>query len=86
MKIVDDRDDVFIFRLNGKGLYFEKAEFSIITGLKCGKKSYFFYPNVPNKLMQWYDPRQEKVKRLDFYLDFIGKKSVFMDGDFFKMG
>ncbi|KAF3666408.1 hypothetical protein FXO38_09087, partial [Capsicum annuum] len=54
-EINNDRDDLFIFSINGKDMYFGNREFCVVSGLKCFKKSDFvFDPKGKNKLMDRY--------------------------------
>ncbi|PHT77219.1 hypothetical protein T459_20741 [Capsicum annuum] len=60
----NNRDDLFIFRLNGKLLHFGKREFCVVTGLRFDKKSDFYSDfKAPNKLMSKYYPGIEKVAK-----------------------
>ncbi|PHU11663.1 hypothetical protein BC332_18593 [Capsicum chinense] len=82
----NDRDDSFIFNINGKDLHFRKREFSVVNGLKYFKKSDFvFDPKVRNKLMDRYYPGMNKVMSSVFYDDFVNKKIVFRDEDLYEI-
>ncbi|PHU02476.1 hypothetical protein BC332_27727 [Capsicum chinense] len=88
-KTDNDRDDLFIFNINGKDLHFKKREFSVVSGLKCFKKSDFVSdPKVRNKLMDRYYPGMDKVMRFVFYddFDFVNKKIAFRDEDLYEIG
>ncbi|XP_060195945.1 uncharacterized protein LOC132625148 [Lycium barbarum] len=70
-EIDNDRDDMFIIKLNGEELYFGIREFAIISGLKCGMPSEFVRDhNSPNRLMNSYFPNQQRVLKselISFY-------------------
>ncbi|KAF3636895.1 hypothetical protein FXO38_23955 [Capsicum annuum] len=83
----NNRDDLFIFRLNGKLLHFGKREFCVVTGLRFDKKSDFYSDfKAPNKLMSKYYPGIEKVKRSDFYIDFAVTVNFFKEDDLYEIG
>ncbi|KAF3662729.1 hypothetical protein FXO38_11009 [Capsicum annuum] len=88
-KTKNNRDDLFIFNINGKDLHFGKRKFSVVSVLKCFKKSDFvFDPKVRNKLMDRYYPGMDKVMRFVFYddFDFVNKKIAFRDEDLYEIG
>ncbi|XP_060188760.1 uncharacterized protein LOC132617703 [Lycium barbarum] len=70
-EIDNDRDDMFIIKLNGEELYFRIREFAIISGLKCGMPSEFVLDhNSPNRLTNSYFPNQQRVLKselINFY-------------------
>ncbi|KAF3675129.1 hypothetical protein FXO37_06050 [Capsicum annuum] len=67
----NNRDDLFIFRLNDNLLHFGKRKFCVVTGLRFDKKNNFYSDfKAPNKLMSKYYSGIEKMKRSDFYTDF----------------
>ncbi|KAM3217576.1 hypothetical protein P3L10_027019 [Capsicum annuum] len=86
-EINNDRDDLFIFNINGKELHFEKREFSVVSGLKCFKKSDFVSdPKVKNKLMNRYYSGMDKVMRSVFYDDLVNRKISYRVEDLYEIG
>ncbi|PHU17378.1 hypothetical protein BC332_13073 [Capsicum chinense] len=83
----NNRDDLFIFRLNGNLLHFGKRKFCVVTGLRSDKKSIFFSDfKAPNKFMPKYYHGIEKVKRSDFYTDFAMTENFFKEDDLYEIG
>ncbi|PHU13155.1 hypothetical protein BC332_20085 [Capsicum chinense] len=82
----NNRDDFFIFRLNGKLLHFGKREFCVVTDLRFDKKSDFYSDfKAPNKLMSKYYPGIEKVKKSDFYIDFAVTVNFCKEDDLYEI-
>ncbi|XP_059292246.1 uncharacterized protein LOC132045698, partial [Lycium ferocissimum] len=73
----NDRDDMFIIKLNGEELYFGIREFAIIGGLKCGILSDFVPDhNSPNRLMNSYFPNQQRVLKSELISFYEGSTCV----------
>ncbi|KAK6789867.1 hypothetical protein RDI58_013667 [Solanum bulbocastanum] len=63
----NDRDDMFIIKINGTELRFGIKEFAVVTGLKCGLISDFVSdPSIPNRLIKKYFGKMNNVPKLDF--------------------
>ncbi|XP_060210367.1 uncharacterized protein LOC132637272 [Lycium barbarum] len=81
----NDRDDMFIIKLNGEELFFGIREFAIISGLKCGMPSEFVSDhNSPNRLMDSYFPNQQRVLKSELISFYEGSICV-GDDDLLKM-
>ncbi|KAG5620080.1 hypothetical protein H5410_005298, partial [Solanum commersonii] len=79
-------EDMFIVKINSTVLRFEVKKFAAVTGLKCRLLSDFVLdPSIPNRLIQKYFGKMNKVPKLDFLNKFKEPK-FFEPEDRFKIG
>ncbi|KAH0654423.1 hypothetical protein KY289_032101 [Solanum tuberosum] len=82
----NNRDDMFVFDINGKEMHFGLREFLVITGFKCGGCMVFDHDqNSTSKLLSRYFPNVvDKVLKVDFIRVFK-EDGLIQEEDFFNM-
>ncbi|KAL3354161.1 hypothetical protein AABB24_018691 [Solanum stoloniferum] len=84
--LANNRDDMFVFDINGKEMHFGLREFLVITGFKCRGCMVFDHDqNSTSKLLSRYFPNAvDKVLKADFIRVFK-EDELIQEEDFFNM-